>query len=365
MNPLIAVLQRPAVIEGWDAATWNRFLPLARSARLLVRCLALFERHCLLDRVPSNIADQLRGARVQARYVQGQALRELRRVNAVLRVEQIPLMVLKGVAYLYAGLPPSGWRGLSDIDLLVRAQDLGRAEQALLAAGWEPNGEFDDYDQRYYREWMHEIPPLGHPAREMEVDLHHNLAPPVSRIRIDATELWRRAREVDDDFGNRILVPAPEDLLVHNAVHLFMNDELRGGLRDVVDFRDLYVHFSARADDFDRRLLERAQQFGCGRPLHYALATAGRLVGLQPSADLVAAARRHAPSGPVDQVMRILIDRLMAPERPNQPGGAVAERLLFVRSHWVRMPPLMLARHLLRKATRRGGPVARIEDTPG
>ena len=26
------------------------------------------------------------------------------------------------------------------------------------------------------------------------------------------------------------------DMLLHNAVHLFMNDDLRGGLRDVVDF---------------------------------------------------------------------------------------------------------------------------------
>ena len=47
-------------------------------------------------------------------------------------------------------------------------------------------------------------------------------------------------------------------MLLHNAIHLFMNDELRGGLRDVMDFRDLYEHFLAQDAAFETQLLERA-----------------------------------------------------------------------------------------------------------
>ncbi len=113
-----------------------RFLPLARNARLLGRCLHLFEQHGLLEVVPQRLIDQFRGALSQTRYVQVQAKRELRQVQRVLDREGIPLMALKGVAYLAARLPPSGWRNLSDIDLLVPEQDIDRAEQALKQAGW-------------------------------------------------------------------------------------------------------------------------------------------------------------------------------------------------------------------------------------
>ena len=40
-------------------------------------------------------------------------------------------------------------------------------------------------------------------------------------------------------------------------------------------------------------------------------------------------------------------------ERPRRRAG-LARWLLYVRSHWLRMPPLLLARHLLRKSLRRG-----------
>lgn len=365
MNLLTRFLHDPAIVRDWQAADWNAFLPLARNARLLGRCLHLFRQHELIDSVPPRLLDQLHGALAQTRYVQGQALRELREVARIMKREDIPLVALKGVAYLAAGLPPSAWRNLSDIDLLVPEQDIGRAEQALQQAGWEPSGEFDAYDQHYYRAWMHEIPPLVHETRAVEVDLHHNLAPPVSRIRIDAARLWQAALPATGPHGLTVQILGPEDMLLHNAVHLFMNDELRGGLRDVMDFRDLYEHFCAGDPDFEVRLLANADAQGCGLPLYYAIDTARRLVGLATSGLVVRCLARHAPGSPVAQLMRWLIDQALAPARPGLRRTALANWLLFVRSHWVRMPLPMLLRHLWRKAlTSRKAPES-IEATPG
>ncbi len=56
------MLRDPAVIREWQPEQWNRFLPLTRNARLLGRCLHLFEAQDLLDRVPARLVDQLRGA---------------------------------------------------------------------------------------------------------------------------------------------------------------------------------------------------------------------------------------------------------------------------------------------------------------
>ncbi|MCG6965100.1 MAG: nucleotidyltransferase family protein [Chromatiaceae bacterium] len=365
MNLLIQFLRRPAIVHKWGVEDWNRFMPLARNARLLGRCLYLLEQHDLLGVVPSRLVDQLRGALNQTRYVQVQALRELRHVVRVLDREDIPPLVLKGVAYLVSGLPPSRWRNLSDIDLLVPKDDIVRAEQALGRDGWQPSGDFDAYDQHYYRDWMHEVPPLVHRQREIEVDLHHNLAPPVSRIQINAAKLWADSLLVSGPYGMVVRTLAPADMLLHNAIHLFMNDELRGGLRDVVDFRDLFEHFLAQDAAFEQLLLGRARALGCGRPLYYAVSTARDLLGLAPSAAFLAEVEVFAPAAPQARLMRWLIEQVMAPARLGLRRTAAANQLLFVRSHWVRMPPGMLFRHLVHKMVKAKKPALSAADLPG
>lgn len=365
MNLLTEFLRDPCVVNKWRAGDWNRFLPLARDARLLGRSLYLLEEHCLLEVAPRRTVDQLKGALAQTRYIQGQAMRELRHVVRALRRAGIPVMLLKGIAYQVAGLPPAQWRSLSDIDLMVAKADIERADAGLRAAGWDWSGEFDDYDQRYYRDWMHEVPPLRHRQRETEVDLHHNLSPPVSRIRIDAGALWDQAVEVTAVEGWPVVMLGPADLLLHNAVHLFMNDELRGGLRDVVDFVDLYRHFEAADPSFGALLLQRAGALGCGLPLYYAVTTAQRLIGLRLPASVEHGIQAYAPSGPVRYAMLGLIEAALAPERLGHSSAGIANWLLFVRSHWIRMPFLMLIRHLARKALKRKKPVSTIQETPG
>jgi hypothetical protein len=209
---------------------------------------------------------------------------------------------------------------------------------------------------------MHEVPPLVHRDREVEVDLHHNLAPPVSRIRIDAALLWEASVVVTGPDGRQVRILSPADILVHNAVHLFMNDELRGGLRDVMDFRDLFEYFLDRDPAFERTLLVRARALGCGRPLYYAVTSAQRLVGLTPSADFGAEVDRAAP---VAVLMAWLIEQALAPPRLGLLRSTLANRLLFVRSHWVRMPAGMLLRHLLHKAFKSKRQAVPDADMPG
>ncbi len=365
LSPLIQFLRQPDVVRDWAPGDWNRFLPLARDAGLLGRSLYLLQAHGLLAVAPPRLVDHLHGAVNQTRYVQGQARRELRHVARLMQREHIPLIALKGVAYLAAELPPSDWRSLCDIDLLVPKANIGRAEEVLRDGGWGPSGEFDAYDQSYYRDWMHEIPPLVHHSRQVEVDLHHNLAPPVSRIRIDAEYLWEHSVAVDDasELGVRTLAPA--DMLLHNAVHLFMNDELRGGLRDLVDFRDLFEHFCAADTDFPYLLHERAAHLGCTRALFYAACSARRLLGLRAPDTFFTALNADAPLAPVRRSMAWLIDQVLAPSRLGLRRTALAQWALFVRSHWVRMPPLMLFRHLARKAFRSNKSVVPVTDLPG
>jgi len=55
----------------------------------------------------------------------------------------------------------------------------------LMLEGWV-SGHRSAYDQRYYRKWMHEIPPMTHIRRQTVLDLHHNILPETARLRTRA-----------------------------------------------------------------------------------------------------------------------------------------------------------------------------------
>ena len=67
------------------------------------------------------------------------------------------------------------------------------------------------------------------------------------------------------------------------------------------------------------------------------------------------AARTIARPGPVLAAMDYLVPRVLLPDNPDQPGRDrdKAAFLFFVRSHWLRMPPLLLAAHPTRKSLKR------------
>ena len=46
---------------------------------------------------------------------------------------------------------------------MVPRERIETVERTLLDRGWKTPVQ-DDYDDRYYREWSHEIPPLMHPT---------------------------------------------------------------------------------------------------------------------------------------------------------------------------------------------------------
>ena len=85
-------------------------------------------------------------------------------------------------------------RLITDIDIIVPANQVSAAEQALNAAGWE-SSELDPYNESYYRRWSHEVPALVNHKRGTTLDLHHNILPPTAGPTINAALLFDRLRE--------------------------------------------------------------------------------------------------------------------------------------------------------------------------
>ncbi len=347
-DPLLTVLREPGRMTLLSTAEWDRLLRMARAHRLLAKLGELARGEGIECRLPHRALDNIRAAQVWVDHFQLRIRRELREVRRAIG-SPIPLVLLKGAAYMMAGLPPAAGRSFADLDLLVRFEDLQTVEQAMLETGWHSQVE-NEYDQRYYRQWMHEIPPLVHPLRGVEVDVHHNLLPSVGRFRPAAKALWERATPLE---SNGLFVLSPEDMVLHSAVHLVVSDELRGGLRDLFDIHQLYCHFFRRDRGFPAVLLERARSLGLAKPLFYVLQASHELLHTPYEAELLDY-RNFGLRNPFQRVLMChLVKEVLRPRPPEAAPPSFRRWLLYVRSHWIRMPPGLLLGHLTRKSVRR------------
>ena len=349
-NPLLAVLRNPAFACALSLDDWNVLLQQARRERFLGRVhhlLTATESDC---RVPERALEIMQAARTYVDFHQLQIKRELRALNAALEDIDTDLILLKGAAYLEADLPPASGRHMADLDILVPQRQLDTIERRLVAQGWESQ-KLDRYDQRYYREWMHEIPPLKDPERGIEVDIHHALLPMTARVRPNPELLWQASVALGSP-GLRVL--APTDMLLHSAAHLFYDGEIKGGLRDLMDLHQMFGDFGRQPEFWDS-LPRRAAVLQLIRPLFYAMRYCRRILGTRIPADAATAIQRRGAPGPsVRAAMDHLVDLVLRPRLPDAQPADGSALLLYMRSHWLRMPPWLLAKHLSRKAIRRG-----------
>ena len=327
---LVRALADPASIGDCD---WTGLVSAARAEQLLGSLAFRMEGRP----VPARIAALFEDARRDAAHVRTQALWEAEMSRRALATLGIPLILMKGTAFHAAGLEASVGRSVGDLDIMVPRGRLREVERALVQAGWEHVKDEAGYDDEYYRRWMHELPPLIHRTRDRMIDVHHTILPLTARPRPDAEALI--AASVPLESGLRILAPA--DIVIHAAAHLFADGDLAGGLRNLWDIDRLLRQFDAPA--FWQALAERSRLHQLAGPVARALRLANRLYATPVDPDVAGRARLAD---------RLFEARLLARNSWGQEKRKALRFAFYVRSHWLRMPPLMLARHLWIKATR-------------
>jgi hypothetical protein len=344
---LLATLGDPSLLFSYNPVELDRVLRLLRRARLLaVVAERVLDDGPLEGRLVEPAVDQLLSAKVMADARARVARWELDRLAWALDdlPEEVPLIAMKGCAYLLGGAPNARGRLLADVDLMVPELHLPDVEARLRERGWRM-AELTEYDENYYRVWTHELPPLTHVERGVEVDLHHNILMRTARLKPSAELLLAASRPVP---GLRFRVLAPVDQVLHAMVHLFYGGELDDSLRELVDIDSLLRHFSGTLPDFWEQFWPRVEALDLARPAFYGLRYAAKLLGTPVPAEVLRPTQAGAPSAWIVGVMDGIVQRSLFP-RPFEGHdrlGSLARSAAYLRSHWVKMPPAMLARHL-------------------
>ncbi|WP_066662488.1 MULTISPECIES: nucleotidyltransferase domain-containing protein [unclassified Sphingomonas] len=329
-------LRDPASVLALDAAGWTALLCAAR-AETLIGSLAHRVEGLAMPPAAARVLADARAAAEQGRLA---ALWEAEMARRALAPSGMPVVLLKGTAFVASGLASGQGRQIGDLDILVPRDRIDEAEALLLSAGWEWVKP-DPYDDAYYRRWMHELPPLIHRERDRMIDVHHTILPLTARVTPDAAALIASAVPL----GNGLSVLSREDIVIHAAAHLFADGDLQGGLRNLWDIDRLCREFSAEQEDYYLSLYERSWEHGLQGTVARALRLCVTIFDT-PVSGYLSPIRVDLRPRPSD---RLFARRLLARDGWGRRTRKLTEFGFYLRGHWLRMPPLMLARHLWTK----------------
>ena len=185
---------------------WTYILEKARRHRIG----PMLYRHLRDDPdVPEPILNDLERLYHSTAYLTARLQTDLREILHAFDGSGIETIVLKGGALVDRVYADAGLRLMTDLDLVVRERQIGRADRRLRALGWRPEeGE----------PWIvHHLPAYAREGSLGKVELHRYVMYSPLFVR-DAEAVWRRAQRVriSEEYAH---VLCPEDFLLHLCLH--------------------------------------------------------------------------------------------------------------------------------------------------
>lgn len=167
--------------------------------------------------------------------------------------EGIATRVLKGLAVAQLDYPDWALRLTSDIDLLVKGDDIHRAIDQLAEFGFERRFDepFDGFDATLGKGAALEGP------NRFVIDLHRTLALGYYGVRLPVDLLWGKSDHVDM-AGVRACVFPKAERFTHAAMHLALAPHPR-----MMHFLDLAVLIGVDDQEIQSSVIRVADEWGC------------------------------------------------------------------------------------------------------
>ena len=195
---------------------------------------------------------------------------ELFRVLDCLDSHSIPAIPLKGPVLAETVYRDLALRDFSDLDVLVRREDVRKAKTALGALGYAVNAQLSEAEERAYLAAGYEYTFDG-PAGRNLLEIQWDILPRFYAVKFDCRELFQQTRTVPV-CGRALRTLSPEDLLLTLCVHAGKHAWIRlCWLRDIAG--------AVQSQTIDWTGLERqARKLGIARIVGVSLWLAHRLL---------------------------------------------------------------------------------------
>ncbi|MCJ7563491.1 MAG: nucleotidyltransferase family protein [Candidatus Aminicenantes bacterium] len=231
-------------------------------------------RNIPTELIPVDVRNRLRDAYRNLATVNTSLFLDASKVLKSLADNQLPVIALKGLSLAKNIYGDIALRPMSDMDLLVKEEDLVRAGRILLALGYKPH--FSAWESML--KTRRHLPPFTNKSGAM-IELHWNIVTPDSPIEVDLDGLWERACLIKVD-NVEVRAFSPEDLFLHLCIHA--GHHLQTGI-DLIPFCDMAGLIKTSGDKIDWQIvIERATRWGGQKCVYLMLLLVRELLGAAP-----------------------------------------------------------------------------------
>jgi len=254
-----------------------RQAPAALLSRLIDRAIDLAVYGIIEDRIhaarivlPPLLQNRLQRERertvIQNRHRFEQSLRLIERLED----EEIPNVLLKGAALIGCGAVEIDARPMTDVDILIRAQDAARAEHIITDLGGSAGADLvqDDFYPRFHyeREYV-----LGNPP--IKIDLHVRAFRPTLFAMRTPVDAFLQDCDNAELLGQPVRIPSATMMLLHLAVHAACH-----GGKHLRWLYDVYRWLTINHGQIDpQQVGRRAESWRLTAPLRLALVNVGNV----------------------------------------------------------------------------------------
>ncbi len=251
-------------LQNFTDVDWKALVDLSRGHRAAP---ILYDRlNGLIDRVdiPEYIVKDLRqdyllnAARNTIFFHEGES------ILAKLSASDIPVIVLKGLYLVEEIYQNAALRSMSDLDFLLRKNDIPSAINCLEELGYHANTYFNPEDENAD---LKHVPPFIK-GEGLFIEIHWTILEENEPFDIDTGGLWERAQPAKI-LGFDVLSLSLEDLLLHLSIHFTYQHQMIYGLRGLHDIALVLERNNDRVNW--RNLVVRANEWGCGRVISLTL----------------------------------------------------------------------------------------------
>jgi len=239
------------------------------------------------DYIPDDILTRLKNLYYGSAANNILLYQRLSRVLAFLREENIKVIVLKGAALAERVYGNPALRPMSDVDLLVRKEDLPQIDEKLRLLGYTTEVNYLDCLKTSDNSYLNTI--MMHSTVSPPLHLHWHLANStiptfIYSSKIEMERIWQEAIPTRvADVGSLVL--APYHLIIHLSEHALKPGH---SLRKLISLCDIHEAVRVYRDRLNWGLLkDEAFRFNLNRQLYYCLHLASQVLGTDVPGDIL------------------------------------------------------------------------------
>ena len=255
--------------------------------------------------VPAWVMERLRQTYLTATARNMVMLHHAEKILKGLKERDIKVIVLKGLYLVEHVYQEIGLRTFSDLDLMVRREQL--ADTLTLMQGWGYRLS-TWYDPTSNNTDIKHLPPLEKDEAPT-VEVHWTILEEDEPFTIKVEELWRRAQPARV-AGVEVMALDLEDLLLHLSMHFTYQHRLRAGLRNLYDIAEVLRQNAYQVDW--QKLTGKAREWGIERVTWLTFRLLGEITGVAVPEQVMCALM---PEPPGEEIPAAALAQVLSTER--------------------------------------------------